>query len=64
MINREVVAEELYNAYCTAVGGVAFNGDPLPDWATFSADPNKEKQSNAWLSAADRAINLLLFRDE
>ena len=59
MINREIVAEELYTAYCAAVGGVAFNGDPLPDWATFFADPSKEKQSSAWLAAADRAIQLL-----
>lgn len=59
MINRYIVAEELYTAYCAAVGGVAFNGDPLPDWAEFAADPNKEKQSNAWLVAADRAMTLL-----
>lgn len=32
MINRETVAKELYETYCTAVGGVAFNGDKLPDW--------------------------------
>ncbi len=60
MINRETVAEELYTTYCAAVGGVAFNGDPLPDWATFAADPTKEKQSSAWLAAADRAMALLL----
>lgn len=60
MINRNIVAEELYTAYCAAVGGVAFNGDPLPDWATFAADPAKEKQSNAWLVAADRVMQLLL----
>lgn len=59
MINREIVAEELYTAYCAAVGGLAFNGYPLPDWATFFADPSKEKQSSAWLAAADRAIQLL-----
>lgn len=59
MINREIVAEALYTAYCAAVGGVNFNGDPLPDWATFAADPTKEKQSNAWLAAADRAMELL-----
>ena len=59
MINRYIVAEELYTAYCAAVGGVAFNGDPLPDWVTFSSDPSKEKQSSAWLAAADRAIQLL-----
>jgi hypothetical protein len=59
MINRECIAEELYEAYCKAVGGVAYNGDPLPSWPEFYNDPNKKKQSEAWLAAADRAIELL-----
>lgn len=59
MINRDIVAEELYTAYCAAVGGVAFNGDPLPNWESFSTDPSKQKQAGAWLAAADRAIELL-----
>ncbi len=59
MINRDVVAEELYTAYCEAVGGVAFNGDPLPKWKEFSEDPAKTKQYIAWLAAADRAIVIL-----
>lgn len=59
MINRYIVAEELYTAYCAAVGGVAYNGDPLPSWEEFSADPSKEKQTNGWLAAADRAMELL-----
>ena len=60
MINREIVAKDLYETYCEAVGGVAFNGDPLPSWEEFSQDPNKTKQSNAWLVTADRAIALLI----
>jgi len=32
----EDVAGELYEVYGKEVGGVAFNGDPLPDWAEFS----------------------------
>lgn len=60
MINREIVAKELYTAYCAAVGGVAFNGDLLPDWDTFAADPAKSKQSEAWLTTADRAMALML----
>ena len=59
MIDREYIAEQLYIAYCQAVGGKAFNGDPLPDWETFYTDETKEKQANAWLAAADRAIQLL-----
>ena len=60
MINREIVAREMYTAYCAAVGGVAFNGDPLPDWGAFAADPAKAKQSGAWLAAADKAMSLLM----
>lgn len=33
---QDVIAELIYTEYCKAVGGVAFNGDPLPDWDTFS----------------------------
>jgi len=45
-----------YSAYCDAVGGKAFNGDPLPDWKTFRADPAKAKQADAWEAAA-RALS-------
>lgn len=48
----EEVAGRMYDAYCEAVGGVAFNGDPLPKWSEFRADPNKTKQSDAWVTAA------------
>jgi hypothetical protein len=64
MINREYIASELYRVYCEAVGGKAFNGDPLPDWETFYADETKKKQSNAWLAAADRAIQLLVPEED
>jgi hypothetical protein len=60
MINRDQIANELYTIYCAAVGGKAFNGDPLPAWDEFVADPNKKKQSDAWLATADRAIQLLV----
>lgn len=45
-------AEKMYDGYCEAVGGKAFNGDPLPPAVEFFADPTKTKQSNAWLAAA------------
>lgn len=32
---KETVAEAICEAYCAAVGGVAFNGDVLPDWAAL-----------------------------
>tara|TARA_R110000765_G_scaffold320270_3_gene412276 strand:+ start:518 stop:700 length:183 start_codon:yes stop_codon:yes gene_type:complete len=59
MINKEYIAKELYSSYCEAVGGVAYNGDPLPTADDFFADESKTKQSNAWLVAAERAIQLL-----
>lgn len=43
------LAGEAYSNYCEAVGGVAFNGDPLPSWSDFCGDPNKEKQKLGWL---------------
>ena len=51
-------ADLLYSAYCKAVGGVAFNGDPLPEWTEFAADPSKQKQADAWRSAALRPYDL------
>ena len=59
MVSEEYVAGELYEEYCRAVGGKAFNGDPLPNWAEFRADPTKAKQSEAWICAARRALTLL-----
>lgn len=52
----ETFAGELYEKYCEAVGGKAFNGDPLPDWKTFRADPSKTKQSDAWVAVAQYAV--------
>jgi hypothetical protein len=58
-ISREVLAEVLYEHYCHAVGGFAFNGDQLPGWKEFSSHPDKQKQANAWLATADKAIEIL-----
>lgn len=63
MIDSETVAEQLYETYCAAVGGKAFNGDPLPKWAEFRADPSKQVQSDAWVAAGAKAIDLLLHND-
>jgi len=48
----EEKAGQLYEVYCEAVGGVAFNGDPLPPWKDFSSDPGKVKQADAWRAVA------------
>lgn len=58
-ITIEQLAEQLYTRYCAEVGGVAFNGDPLPSWIDFSRHPAKQKQANAWRKTAELAINLL-----
>lgn len=60
MIDKETVAKRLYETYCEKVGGLAFNGDKLPTWEEFSTDSTKKKQSDAWLAAAQAAIDLLL----
>ena len=56
MKESEELAGILYEEYCKAVGGKAFNGDPLPNWVTFRNDPNKQKQSDAWIAVAEVAI--------
>lgn len=58
-MNIEQLAEYLYHDYCAAVGGKAFNGDPLPTWADFRSDPKKRLQSNAWIVVAESAVSHL-----
>lgn len=55
METTEEVAHLIYDNYCMQVGGKAFNGDPLPGSAEFFSDKSKEKQANAWRSAAAAA---------
>jgi hypothetical protein len=58
---KEQLAHKMYDDYCEAVGGKAFNGDPLPKSQEFFSDPNKTKQSNAWIVAAETAIDFLEY---
>ncbi len=51
-MTTELFAKYLYETYCTHVGGRAFNGDALPDWETFSGDPEKTTQASAWRALA------------
>jgi len=60
MLDMEAFAGILYEAYCAQVGGKAFNGDPLPSWEVFRADPTKKKQSDAWMVVANKAFSYLL----
>lgn len=50
------LAATLYSNYCAAVGGKAFNGDPLPSADEFFKNKSKSKQSDAWISTAERAV--------
>lgn len=49
------LAGVLYERYSVAVGGKAFNGDPLPTWDVFKADPAKQLQADAWGAVASAA---------
>jgi len=49
----EQLAKQIYTDYCVGVGGVAYNGDKLPDADTFFADETKKKQADAWKAVAE-----------
>lgn len=51
------VASIFYTEYCRAVGGKAFNGDPLPSWEKFATDVSKRKQAFAYLKATASVID-------
>lgn len=55
MVDDTILAGEMYTAYCAAVGGKAYNGDPLPDWPTLCDDPSKQKIVAGWMAAANAA---------
>lgn len=57
MSNTELAAEIAYTHYCNAVGGKAFNGDPLPSWQEFQGDPMKQVQAQGWRIAAEAVLN-------
>lgn len=53
----EDLAALMYERYCFAVGGKAFNGDPLPTWEEFRADGKKAPQSDAWVTIASMIVD-------
>jgi len=55
-MEQEELAKLLYDNYCEGVGGVAFNGLPLPKSAEFFADATKQKQADAWRKVAAAAL--------
>jgi hypothetical protein len=58
----EQLAHAMYDDYCEAIGGKAFNGDLLPKSEEFFADETKQKQANAWRVAAKTAVGFI-FND-
>lgn len=57
--DTEKIARDMYDAYCSAVGGKAYNGQPLPQSDEFFADMNKQPQADAWRAAARVALKAL-----
>ena len=54
-MNTEELAILLYDTYCAAVGGKAWDGRPLPTGAEFMADPTKKLQADGWRAVAEKA---------
>lgn len=52
------LAIELYDVYCAAVGGKAYDGRPLPAGREFMNDPAKQKQADAWRAVAVHAVKI------
>jgi hypothetical protein len=59
MPDIERTAAELYEEYCARVGGEAWDHTPLPTWEEFRSDPEKRKQSDAWVAVAHLAYELI-----
>lgn len=49
-------AKQNYDTYNFAVGGVAWNGDPLPSWEDFYNDPTKQKQVFGWVTTGFNSL--------
>lgn len=54
--NKEQFAFKLYDVYCEAVGGKAWDGRPLPTSEEFFYDATKVKQADAWRAVAEFAL--------
>jgi len=63
MFNLEDFAGQLYERYCQAVGGKAYDGKPLPLWKEFRGDPTKRVQSDAWVRVAEAAYDRMVDFD-
>lgn len=61
---NEDLARGFYDEYCEAVGGKAFNGDPLPPAEEFFVDPAKARQANAYRAAVAKMVPPESYRSE
>ena len=52
-------AMRLYETYCAGVGGVAYDGKPLPSAVEFFGDETKVKQREGWLLTARTVLQYL-----
>jgi hypothetical protein len=55
MANSEDLARVAYTTYCAAVGGVSYNGDPLPSWEQQRGRED-QKIPDAWVAAANAVV--------
>jgi hypothetical protein len=55
LVTDDEVARIAWDTYSKAVGGKAFNGDPLPTWDVMCKDEKKENLVVAWKRCA-RAV--------
>ena len=53
--------EKAYIAYCVAVGGKAWNGDPLPTWEVMTEDSAKQHLVSAWRTAGLEAAKAFVL---
>jgi hypothetical protein len=59
MFDMEKFAGRLYERYCQAVGGKAYDGKPLPSWKEFRGDEVKRTQIDAWIEVAEAAFQVV-----
>lgn len=50
---KEEISKLAWETYKKAVGGKAFNGDPLPGWEEMVTDEQKVKIVEAWRATAE-----------
>ncbi len=56
---NESVARDLYTVYCSAVGGQAHDGTPLPEAREFFTNPSTIKQAEGWRTVAEEAPGII-----